>query len=142
MRALLDTNVLLALLDCDHIHHEQSRRWFEREVHHGWASCAITQNGCIRILSQPSYPSPVSPVRVVELLSKATSDTSHAFWPCDISILDGVMFDHSRIHGPRQLTDAYLLGLATRHGGRLVTLDRKIAHSAVKSARPRNLVVL
>lgn len=142
MRALLDINVLLALLDCDHIHHEQSRRWFESEVHLGWASCAITQNGCTRILSQPGYPSPVSPVRAVELLSKATSDASHAFWPCEISILNEVIFDHSRIHSPRQLTDAYLLGLATHQDGRLVTLDRKIAYSAVKSAHPRNLVVL
>ena len=142
MRALLDINVLLALLDRDHIHHEEGRRWFEREVQHGWASCAITQNGCIRILSQSSYPSPVAPSRAMELLSSATSADCHEYWNCEISILDETLFDHSRIHGPRQITDAYLLGLAAHHRGRLVTFDRTIALSAVRNASPRNLVLL
>jgi toxin-antitoxin system PIN domain toxin len=142
MRALLDINVLLALLDRDHIQHEQGRRWFEQEVRHGWASCAITQNGCIRILSQSSYPSPVSPGRAMQLLSSATSAACHEFWRSEISILDETIFDHARIHGPRQLTDVYLLGLAAHRRGRLVTFDQTIALSAVRVASPRNLVVL
>ena len=142
MRALLDINFLLALLDRDKIHHEQGRRWFEQEVQHGWASCATTQNGCIRILCQPSYPGPVSPRRAIQLLSAATSAPCHEFWRNDISILDETIFDHSRIHGPRQITDAYLLGLAAHYGGRLVTFDQSIALSAVRTASPSNLVVL
>ena len=101
MRALLDINVLLALLDRDLIHHQQSRRWLERVGYRGWASCAISQNGSIRILSQSSYPSPVSLRKAVKLLSTATSDASHVFWPCEISILNDKIFDHSRIHEPR-----------------------------------------
>lgn len=142
MRALLDINVLLALLDRDHIQHEQGRRWFEQEVQHGWASCAITQNGCIRILCQPSYPSPVSPGRASQLLSLATSAPYHEYWPSEISILDETIFDHSRIHGPRQITDVFLLGLAAHYGGCLVTFDETIALSAVRTASPGNLVVL
>ena len=142
MRALLDISFLLALLDRDHIQHEQGRQWFEREVEHGWASCATTQNGCIRILCQPSYPSPVSPGRAIQLLSSATLAPYHEYWPSEISILDETIFDHSRIHGPRQITDAYLLGLAAHHGGRLVTFDQAIALSAVRTATPSNLVVL
>lgn len=142
MRALLDISILLALLDRDHIHHEQGRRWFEQEFKHGWASCATTQNGCVRILSQPSYPSPVSPSRAVRLLSMATSAPHHEYWRSEISILDETIFDHSRIHGPRQVTDVYLLGLAAHYDGRLVTFDRTIAVSAVRTASPRNLVVL
>ena len=142
MRALLDISFLLALLDCDHIQHEQGRRWFEREVEHGWASCATTQNGCIRILCQPSYPSPVSPARAVRLLSSATSAPYHEYWPSEISVFDETIFDHSRIHGPRQITDAYLLGLAAHRGARLVTFDRTIALAAVRTACPSNLVVL
>lgn len=142
MRALLDINFLLALLDRDHIHHELGRQWFEQEIRHGWASCATTQNGCIRILCQPSYPSPVSPSRAIQLLSAATSAPYHKYWRSDISILDETIFDHSRIHGPRQVTDVYLLGMATHYGGRLVTFDRTIAISAVRTASPSNLVVL
>ena len=142
MRALLDINVLLALLDRDHIQHELARRWFEQEVRYGWASCAITQTGCLRILSQSSYPSPVSPSRARQLLSSATSTAFHEYWNSKISILDETLFDQSRIHGPRQITDAYLLGLATHHRGRLVTFDQSVALSAVKKASPRNLVVL
>ena len=142
MRALLAINVLLALLDRDHIQHEQGRRWFQREVRHGWASCAVTQNGFIRILSQPSYPSPVSTAQATLLLATATSTAHHEYWGSEVSILDETIFDHSRIHGPRQLADVYLLGLAARHGGRLVTFDRTIAVAAVRTASPENLVVL
>lgn len=142
MRALLDINVLLALLDRDHIQHEQGRSWFEQEVRHGWASCAITQNGFLRILSQPTYPSPVSLARATRLLLSATSAPCHEFWRSEISILDETIFDRSRIHGPRQLTDVYLLGLAAHHGGRFVTFDQTVALSTVKAASARNLVVL
>lgn len=142
MRALLDISFLLALLDRDHIHHDRGRRWFEREIQYGWASCATTQNGCIRILCQPSYPSPVSPRRAIQLISAATSAPYHEYWRSNISILDETIFDHSRIHGPRQITDVYLLGLAAQHGGRLVTFDQAIALSAVRTASPSNLVVL
>ena len=142
MRALLDINVLLALLDRDHILHERARLWFEQEVHHGWASCAVTQNGFVRILSQPGYPSPVPTGRAMQLLAMATAASYHEYWPSDLSILDETVFDHARIHGPRQLTDVYLLGLAARHGGRLVTFDQTIGLAAVPTAGPANLVVL
>lgn len=142
MRSLLDINVLLALFDRDHVHHADAWRWFAREVHHGWASCAITQNGFVRILSQPRYPSPVSVAKAMSLLRAATTARRHEYWESGISILDESLFDHSRIHGPRQLTDVYLLGLAVHHGGRLVTLDQGVALAAVRDSRHRNLVVL
>ena len=142
MRALLDINVLLALFDRDHVHHTETRRWFERELHHGWASCAVTQNGFLRILSQPTYPSPVSPARAARLLAAATAERHHEYWDSDVSILDETVFDPSRIHGPRQITDVYLLGLAVHHGGRFVTLDQAVALRAVRTAKPENLVVL
>ena len=142
MRALFDVNVLLALLDLDHVLHERGRRWFEQEVGHGWASCAVTQNGFIRVLSQPGYPSPVSTRTATGLLATATAAHYHEYWGSEVSILDETLFDHSRIHGPRQLTDVYLLGLAARHGGRLVTFDQTVAMAAVRIAGRDNLVVL
>jgi hypothetical protein len=66
----------------------------------------------------------------------------HRFWPCEVSLLDEKVIDASQLHGPRQVTHAYLLALATANGGRLVTFDRAIPVAAVPAARPENLVIL
>ena len=142
LRALLDVNVLIALFDSDHIDHARARLWFGAEVHHGWASCALTENGFVRVVSQPRYPSPVPTALAIARLARSTHSEHHEFWPCDLSLLDEQVFDRLRIHGPRQVTDAYLLALAVAHGGRLVTFDRTIALEAVVGARASNLVVL
>ena len=142
MRALLDVNVLLALLDSDHVDHERARDWIAAEVQQGWASCAITQNGFVRIISQPRYPSPVAPSQALDRLARATSTEHHEFWPCTVSLLDAAVVDRSQLHGPRQVTDAYLLALATVYKGRFVTFDRSVPLSAVHGAEEANLTVL
>jgi uncharacterized protein len=142
MRALLDINVLLALLDADHVEHVAARAWLEREIPTGWASCPITQNGFVRVVSQPRYPSPVPPAEAIRRLELATRGERHELWPCDVSLLDGTRIDPARLHGPRQVTDVYLLALAVAKGGRFVTFDRTIPLSAVAGARSEQLVVL
>jgi hypothetical protein len=142
MRSLLDVNVLLALFDSDHVDHQRSRRWFEREIRHGWASCAITENGFVRILSQPTYPRRISPAEAIERLAEATSVSPHERWSCEVSILSATEIDRTRIHGARQVTDAYLLALAVSRGGRFVTLDQRVPLSAVVGAEAANLVVI
>ncbi len=140
--ALLDINVLLALLDGDHVDHDRARDWINAEIENGWASCAITQNGFVRIISQPRYPSPVSPALALDRLARASNTEYHEFWPCSVSLLDENLIDRTRLAGPRQVTDAYLLALATRHHGRFVTFDRSIPVSAVHGAQQANLIVL
>ncbi|HEY0783378.1 MAG TPA: type II toxin-antitoxin system VapC family toxin [Thermoanaerobaculia bacterium] len=142
MRALLDVNVLLALLDADHVDHPRAQQWLTQEIQHGWASCALTQNGFIRVVSQPRYPSPVSPSEAAERLRRATQTEHHDFWPCSISFLDDRRIDSSRVHGPRQVTDVYLLALAVEHGGRFVTFDRSIPLTAAPGATPEHLIVV
>ena len=142
MRALLDINVLLALLDSDHVDHRRAHDWLDDEIDAGWASCAITENGFVRIISQPRYPSPVAPAEAIEVLGRACEDGSHEFWPCELSLLDAAVVDRSRLHGPRQITDAYLIALATAHGGRFATFDRTVSVTSVKGAGEANLVVL
>lgn len=141
-RALLDVNVLLALLDADHADHARARSWFMVQAPRGWASCAITQNGFVRVISQPRYPSPVPPRQAVARLVRAARTEHHESWPCTASLLDERVFDHTRIHGPNRVTDAYLLALAVEHDGRLVTFDRSVPLRAVRTARPRHLVTL
>lgn len=142
MRALLDTNVLLALLDRDHVDHQRARDWLGAEIGDGWATCAITENGFVRILSQPRYPSPVPPALAIERLAGATRTEHHAFWACTVSLLDSALIDRSRLHGPKQVTDAYLLALAASHQGRFVTFDRSVPLAAVPSATAAHLRVL
>jgi uncharacterized protein len=141
-RGLLDINVLLALLDSDHVDHERAHGWLDDEIEAGWASCAITENGFVRVISQPRYPSPVSPAEAIDLLGRARASEHHEFWPCEISLLDPNIVDRSRLHGPRQVTDAYLLALAAARDGRFVTFDRSLSISAVRGATEDHLAVV
>lgn len=141
-RALLDVNVLIALLDSDHVDHRRVRGWIDEEIVGGWASCAITQNGFVRIVSQPRYPSPVPPAQAIGRLARAAATEHHKYWPCSVSLLDDELIDCSRLHGHRQVTDAYLLALATANGGRFATLDRSIPLDAVRHATAGNLTLI
>lgn len=142
MRALLDVNVLIALHDREHVHHELAAQWLESNIEHGWASCPLTQNGCLRIMSQPGYSNPLPLGLLSTMLQRSTDTSFHKLWGDDISILDAKRFNHRHIHSPRQLTDLYLLGLAVKHKGRLASFDQRIPLSAVVGATPAHLVTL
>lgn len=142
MRALFDVNVLIALFDPAHVHHEHAHAWLNEHRKSGWATCPITQNGCVRILSQPKYPNAISTMESIRRLDRATSQPEHSFWRDDLSITDSQHFDADHILGPRQLTDLYLLALAVKNEGRLVTFDRAIPLAAVTNAARDHLMVL
>lgn len=142
MRALLDVNVLVALLDGGHLHHRGAMAWLSAHGRGGWASCPLTQNGCLRILSLPGYPNPQPTARVAQRLAAAVADRSHAFWADDFSLLDAGRLSWDRVLGPRQLTDLYLLALAVKRGGTFVTLDRSVDPAAVPGATARHLTVI
>ena len=142
MRALLDINVLIALHDRDHVHHIRAATWFEANIEHGWASCPLTQNGCLRIMNQHGYSSPQPLAALMAMLQSSTSASVHETWFDDISILDAARFQHAYMHGHRQLTDLYLLGLAVKNKGRLASFDQRIPMSAVLGARPEHIVTL
>jgi hypothetical protein len=142
MRALLDVNVLIALHDADHVHHTLAAAWLDANVASGWASTPLTQNGCLRIMSQAAYGNPQPVSQLVQMLQSSTAAAMHALWPDDISLLDSRLFRHTHIHSAKQLTDLYLLGLAVKHQGRFVTFDQRIPLNAVHSAKSDHLVVL
>lgn len=142
MRALLDVNVLIALLDADHSLHGRATTWFGVHARSGWASCPITENGCMRIMSHSRYPNSLSGAAVMGRLAEASASAFHHFWPDDISMLDPSIVDFDRIHGPRQLTDVYLLALAFRHRGQFVTFDAAVPLEAVRGAKSGSLLVL
>ncbi len=141
-RALLDVNVLIALLDADHLHHARAAAWLAQNISAGWASCAVTQNGCVRIMSQPGYPNALPTARVAQRLREATETAHHLFVPGDLSLLDTGRFDAEQLLGHRQVTDAWLLGVAVAHGLSFVTFDAAMPMRVVRGAGPGHLVVL
>jgi len=114
----------------------------DAQIESGWASCAITANGFVRIISQPRYPSPIAAAEAIGMLSRAANGGPHEFWACDVSLLDPKIVDSSRLHGPRQVTDAYPLALAVAHGGRFVTFDHSVSLTTVYGATEDHLTVL
>lgn len=142
MRALLDVNALIAFLDPSNANHSKISGWVEENAESGWASCPLTENACLRVLTNPRYLRPVEPSVVLARLAATKRDGNHAFWPDDISITDAAVFDWDRLQGHQQVTDVYLLALAVAHGGRLVTFDQRIQPGMVAACAPMRLVTL
>ena len=141
MRALLDINILIALFDPDHVFHERAHAWWARNSTAGWASCPLTENGLIRIMSNPKYSRVIQfgPSDIISRLTRFVTDTDHEFWADDISLRHEAVFKMDRLHSSSSLTDIYLLGLAARHHGRLATFDQAIPLTAVHAATAENL---
>lgn len=141
--ALLDVNVLVALFDPDHAHHEAAHRWFAANRSAGWATCPLTENGFVRVLSNPAY-SPVhfSPGEIVARLRQFCESGDHVFWPDAVTLRDDGLFVSQLPLGHRQVTDVYLLGLARQNGGRLATFDQAIPVHAVAGATREHLAVI
>ena len=141
--ALLDINVLVALFDADHVHHDLAHDWFADEGVGAWATCPLTENGFVRVLTNPAYRgAELRPAAVLALLRRFCAGKGHHFWPDTISLRDSKHFDLSFARGHRQLTDVYLLGLARHMGGRLATFDKTIPLKAVVGAKAGLLQVI
>ena len=139
MRALLDVNFLVALLDMQHVH---AQAWLAKNLAAGWATCPLTQNGCLRVLTNSRYSAPLTAAEVITHLKHAKSMEQHEFWADDLATTDVVVFAWSRLSNHLQITDAYLLALAVANGGRLTTFDHGVNLNLVIGARPEHLVLL
>lgn len=142
MISLLDANMLIALFDAAHVHHDAAHQWLTANRGNGWATCPLTENACIRVISQPSYSGRLSVADIAGRLDRAMAAMDHHAWPDDIHLSDPQRFDHAQIHHSKHLTDIYLLGLAVHHRGRLVTFDKGISVVPVKGADSNHLLVL
>jgi toxin-antitoxin system PIN domain toxin len=123
--ALLDINILTALLWPTHEHHDVAHRWFGARSDARWATCAFTQLGFVRIVSNPAFSrDALSPTEALALLGENLAHPAHEFWTDSLQIPSAVKGIEPRLQGYRQLTDAYLLALAHRRKGVLATFDR------------------
>jgi uncharacterized protein len=124
--SLPDVNVLVALIVPEHEHHALALQWFATEaINDGWATCAVTELGAIRVCAQlpgGAWPPEATADRL--LMMTATS-REYTWWPDAVS--PAVMPEVRAAASGKQISDRYLLGLARRNGGRLVTFDRALA---------------
>ncbi|MFC5609986.1 TA system VapC family ribonuclease toxin [Variovorax soli] len=129
---LLDVNMLIALIDPAHVHHDLAHNWFARKGRKGFATCPLTENGLLRIVGNPKYPnSPGPPSAVAPALAALRALPGHVFWPDTVSIADPDYLDASLLSNHARVTDSYLLALAHAQGGKLASLDRRLATEAV-----------
>jgi uncharacterized protein len=126
-------NVLVALLDPAHVHHDRAHEWFAAEGGaNGFATCPVTENSVLRIIGNTRYlNSPGTPAAVVGLLAGLRSLPGHVFWPDDISFIQSSFIDPTRLLSSSQVTDTYLLALARGKNGQLATFDRRLVTDAV-----------
>ena len=118
MSDLLDANLLIALGDSEHVHHDAVEEWLVGSP--AFATCPVTQGALLR----HAFRRGASRTEAIDVLDSVTSSERHEFWPDDLGYGD---VDLRGVVGHRQVTDAYLAGLARARGGRLATLDRGLA---------------
>ena len=142
-RLLLDVNVWVALFDDAHVASARANELIETpgiKI----ATCPLLENGVIRVLNLPSYGrrGALGIMAVRQQLVNACAALDHEFWPDSVSLRDDAAVDFTRVHGHNQITDLYLLALAVKHDGTLVTFDQNIPLQAVRGASTQHLRVL
>lgn len=141
--ALLDVNLLVALFDPDHVHHELAHDWFADNRGRGWATCPLTENEFVRVLSNPAYGSAATGASdLIERLRTFCETRGHVFWGGTISLRDTSIFDTSALVSHRHLTDIYLVAIAKLNRGVLATFDRSIPVRAIVGGRREHLEVI
>ncbi len=136
MVRLLDINVLIALFDPGHEHHDLAHDWFGDVRKEGWATCPLTENGFVRIMSHPSNPASLGlPREATKRLRQFRKSGQHVFWTDELSILEAPPFKLGGLTSGKFLTDIYLLGLAARNKGALSTFDERMLTQCVRNGR-------
>lgn len=140
MRALLDVNALIALLDEEHVHHGEILDWLgqEENLPHGFATCGITQLGAIRVMSGKGYYKPLVTHDVATQLERLTRK-GHRYLGIPVPCEGAIRWEMTK---SVQSTDATLLSTAVAHGCRLVTFDASIEMRTVSGAKREHLVIL
>ena len=141
--SLLDVNLLVALFWPAHSDHQKAQSWFRHHSSRRWATCPLTQSSFVRIVSNPAISrSAVTVEEATRLLAKNLEHPSHVFWPGETRYLDLIESFVGPLVGHQQVTDSYLLGMAIRNRGTLVTMDRGILRLLSHGLRERGLVEL
>ena len=141
-RDLLDLNVLIALTDPEHIHRQKVERWFLSTGKDDWGVCPLTEAGFVRVTTNPLMKLGTLG-RAIAILQSLRAHPGYHYWPitdAESWVAVTARFA-SRITGHHQITDAYLLGLAIKEDGLLVTFDRGLKYMA-GAEFSRNILIL
>lgn len=142
MTYLLDANVLIALCDELHAHHNHAFHWFTASRKFSWATCPITENAFLRVTSHSSYPrSTGSVTEQARVLRELCELPGHQFWPDGVSLLQRGIWSQMDQAKSADLTDLYLLALAVKQGGKFVTLDRSIPVHRIRGGKEALLIL-
>ena len=143
MISLLDVGVLVALFDPAHLHHERAHEWLEINRASGWATCPITENGFVRVVSHPDYPGNRATVSdALDRLGRFAEADDHHFWPDSTSLRRRSRIDATMLEGYEHVRSTYLLLLAVQNEGRLVTFDAEVPLRAVPQAHSEQMIVV
>ena len=139
---LLDVNVMVALAWPTHVAHRRALDWFGEHSHQGWATCPITEAAFVRILSNPAFsPDALTPQEALAVLVANFKHSGHRFWRDELPFPDAAKNVLLNLTGHKQVTDAYLVGLALHNNGKLATLDAGLVALA-GGAQARTLIEL
>lgn len=141
-RNLLDLNVLIALTDDSHQHYKRAWDWLRIPGQQSWGICPLTESGYVRVTTNPAAHSGARTLaKSSAVLTELTREPGYCYWPISESWATLTAPFADRIFGHQQVTDAYLLGLAIKEDGVLVTFDRGLKYMAGPEFS-RNLLVL
>lgn len=130
-KSLLDLNVLIALTDPEHQHHKKARNWLTSSGPERLGICPLTEAGFLRVTTNPAFhPGPHTLREAVAILQALKGRGDYWYCPVDRSWVEVTAPFAARIFGHQQVTDAYLLGLAIKEKGVLVTFDKGIQYMA------------
>jgi toxin-antitoxin system PIN domain toxin len=128
MAFLLDLNLLIALVNEDHIHHSIAMEWFDTPKLK-WALCPFTEAGLLRFLTHPNMRNlPMDEAAAV--LSSLRGEPGYHYLPVTADWHQTTAPFAARLHGHNQITDAFLLGIAIQEKVILATFDKAILHLA------------
>ena len=128
---LLDANLLIALTHAAHVHHREAHAWFADRSDRSFATCALTQLAFVRLSCNPRVVgAEITPAQAMQALAELTAHSGHRYWADTPEPLGLATLNSAALVGHRQVTDAYLLGLAAEQGQNLATLDRGLVSYA------------
>lgn len=131
LKSLLDLNVLIALTDPEHKHHQRARNWLTSSGRERLGICPLTEAGFLRVTTNPAFhPGPRTLEQAIAILQVLKGRDDYWYCPIDESWVTLTAPFAARIFGHQQVTDAYLLGLAIKEKGVLVTFDKGIQYMA------------
>ena len=111
-----------------HVHHEVVTAWFNSPGLQ-WALCALTEAGFLRNATAPR-PGQIGMSEATAVLAGLAKEPDYRYVPITADWHTLTQPFSQRIYGTKQVTDAYLLGLAIREGLVLATMDKAILHLA------------